>query len=372
MFSANENIMLRQHKKKIVEYVESTIPEAVLELGVNVMAMQLSCKMPGCVPLETSIVIIFPKIGGVANGVAGGGDELMVGLPESAGGCYKTKVLKPMNEVTKDDVLEALPPAFTGGQRSMERLCLRTRDVMLGQITQLFGDDDDLAGRKLMAEYLQQSLQDYIDRDCRPPEWGEAFAAAPVVEQDNEQVPASSPLNEETEEGTKATEDASSSSQSSSLVHAIAKQGNIVMQRPLDDDDNDTVETDQQQREKKKNDDKTSAATNMGSSTMLLASSSPSLSRSSHLNSPPLPSSRPASAVVAASSSSSSVNSITQLRYQQRAERRLMMDSGGSSSSSSLLAQLARQHAPSIRRPGCPCCEPDNPDHITNDTFMRL
>jgi hypothetical protein len=370
MFSANENIMLRQHKKKIVEYVESTIPEAVLELGVNVMAMQLSCKMPGCVPLETSIVIIFPKIQGVVA-------ELMAGLPESAGGCYKTKVLKPMNEVTKDDVLEALPPVFTGGQRSMERLCLRTRDVMLGQITQLFGDDEDLAGRKLMAEYLQQSLQDYIDRDCRPPEWGEAFAAAPAVDHDteeekHEQVPPSFPLKEETEEGTKAPEDASSSSQAPSLFHVIAKRGNIVMQRPLDDDDNDNVETDQQQREKKKNDDKTSAATNMGSSTMLLASSSPSLSRSSHLNSPPLPSSRPASAVVAASSSSYSVNSITQLRYQQRAERRLMMDSGGSSSSSSLLAQLARQHAPGIRRPGCPCCEPDNPDHITNDTFMRL
>lgn len=36
------------------------------------------------------------------------------GLPESSGGTFKTKILLPMSEVTKDDVLDALPPAFEG------------------------------------------------------------------------------------------------------------------------------------------------------------------------------------------------------------------------------------------------------------------
>ncbi|CAB9520032.1 expressed unknown protein [Seminavis robusta] len=127
MFSANENLALRQHKKKVVAFVEECIPEEALDMGTMVMAMQVSCKAPGCVPLETAIVIVFPKLG----------EELIAGLPESCGGNYKTKVLKPMVEVTKEDVLEALPPAFPGGKRSMENLFMQARDVMLGQITQL-------------------------------------------------------------------------------------------------------------------------------------------------------------------------------------------------------------------------------------------
>ena len=54
----------------------------------------------------------------------------------------------------------------------MERLGLRARDVTLAQITQLF---DDRESRKLMAEYLRQSLQEYIDRDCEAPEYGQPF-----------------------------------------------------------------------------------------------------------------------------------------------------------------------------------------------------
>lgn len=147
-----------------LQYVEECIPEDTLDLGVNVMVMQVQCKAPGCVPLETAIIIIFPS----------SAEELLPGLPESKGGSYKTKVLKPMAEVKKQDVLEALPPAFPGGLRSMEKLCLQARDIMLGQITQLF-DDADVEGRGLMAEYLQQSLQTYIERGCQPREWGKPF-----------------------------------------------------------------------------------------------------------------------------------------------------------------------------------------------------
>lgn len=310
MFSANEFIQLRTYKRQVVEYVESTIPEETLELGVNVMAMQVSCKAPGCVPLETSIVIIFPK----------SKVELLKGLPESAGGSYKTKVLKPMAEVTKEDVLEALPPAFTGGKRSMERLCLQTRDVMLGQITQLF-EIDDVEGRKLMAQYLQQSLQDYINRDCQPPEWGEDFTILEESITTND-VPAA-PAEQEAKP----------------VGSAFPKEGNVVIRRPIDENQDSSI------------------AAIINSSETSNGSSMPSTLYQSHQNNQhPRP--------------VASVNSITRLRHQQQAERRLM---GGDSSSSttSLLRLLARQHAPGVRRPGCACCEPDNPANIA-DNLMRI
>eukprot|EP00980_Cylindrotheca_fusiformis_P031522 scaffold26496_cov113-Cylindrotheca_fusiformis.AAC.5 len=168
MFSANENLMLRQHKRRIVQQVEGTMPENALDMGTTVMVMQVSCKAPGCVPLETAIIIVFPD----------SDEELVPGLSESrSGGSYKTKILKPMAEVTQDDVLEALPPAFEGGTRTLEKLCTGARDVMLAQITQLFGEEDDnsVPDRKAMAEYLQLCLQQYIDQNCKPPELGEPF-----------------------------------------------------------------------------------------------------------------------------------------------------------------------------------------------------
>lgn len=138
------------------------MPEDVLDLGVNVMVMQVSCRAPGCVPLETAIIIVFPP----------SQDPLIPGLPESAGGSFKTKILKPMAEVEEQDILEALPPAFEGGLRTLETVALRARDIMLAQVEQIFENKTD---KVLLAQYLQQSLQDYMDRDCQPPEYGEPF-----------------------------------------------------------------------------------------------------------------------------------------------------------------------------------------------------
>lgn len=166
MFSANENLALRKHKRRVIQYVEECISEDVLDLGTTVMAMQVTCKAPGCVPLETAICIVFPRISG--------SEEMIPGLAQSkSGGTLKTKVLMPMVEVTKEDVLDALPPPL--GRRTVEKLCVQARDVMLAQITQLMGDDDDFEGRKLMALYLRESLDEYMKRDCVAPEYGEPF-----------------------------------------------------------------------------------------------------------------------------------------------------------------------------------------------------
>lgn len=163
MFSANENMALRQHKRRIIQYVEETISEDLLDLGVTVLVMQVTCRAPGCVPLETVITIIFPP----------SAEEVLPGLPESKNsGKFTTKVLLPMSDVTKEDILEALPPAFEGGRQTMESLCLRARDVMLAQITQLC---TSLESKRLMAQYLQECLGEYSKNDFEAPEYGEPF-----------------------------------------------------------------------------------------------------------------------------------------------------------------------------------------------------
>jgi hypothetical protein len=175
MFSANENILLREHKKRVVKYVEETIPEEALDMGTSVMVMQTACRTPGCVPLETAIAIIFPRpLKGSTSS-----KELVPGVKESGnGGSFKTKVLLPLSEVTKDDVLDALPPGFNGGRKTWENTCLSLRDLMIGRIGGLVGSGDteaEIEDRRLLAEYLRQSLTDYLARNCKAPELGMPF-----------------------------------------------------------------------------------------------------------------------------------------------------------------------------------------------------
>jgi hypothetical protein len=188
MFSANENLLLRQEKRRIVNAIEATMTEEALDFGTTVMVMQVSCKAPGCVPLETAIIIVFPK----------SSKELVPGLPDSCnGGSYKTKILKPMIDVTSDDILDALPPAFKGGRKTMERLCLYARDVMLAQITQLFGEEQEADSDRLsMAEYLKGCLEDYMANGCKAPEEGGAFPVAasevsrdPNIDVESDRIP---------------------------------------------------------------------------------------------------------------------------------------------------------------------------------------
>lgn len=159
----------------MVKYVEDTIPALALDKGTSVMVMQTACRTPGCVPLETAIAIIFPR---PVKGASVMG-ELIPGVKESgAGGTFKTKVLLPLSEVTKDDVLDALPPGFNGGRKTWESMCLSLRDMVLGRIGGLVGAGDDLVeveDRRLLAEYLRQSLTDYLVRDCKAPDLGTPF-----------------------------------------------------------------------------------------------------------------------------------------------------------------------------------------------------
>ena len=228
MFSANENIVLRQHKRRVTEFIESTIPENALELGTSVMVMQVSCRQPGCVPLETAITIIFPKPVGKKkkNEIPSFPQPLIPNLEESRiGGSFKTRILKPLAEVTLDDVLEALPPNFKGGKKTVESICLKARDMMFAQIGQLVGVDDtsdNKDSRRLVAQYLKTCLEEYETRDYVAPEWGEEF-----------------PPFDDLSEKKKDEEDGVNNTNGSKTTTMDGKwgKGNIVFRRPDESED---------------------------------------------------------------------------------------------------------------------------------------
>ena len=313
MFSANENLMLRQHKRRIVEQVEATMPEEALDMGTTVMVMQVSCKAPGCVPLETAIIIVFPA----------SSTELIPGLPDSqssSGGNYKTKILKPMAEVTNDDVLDALPPAFIGGKRTIEKLCINARDVMLTQITQLFGDEDDntVPDRRAMAEYLQLCLQQYIDNNCIPPELGQPI---PLLEKQKEsetddmvdtikekEVRLSSPLSSSSSVTTTTTTTTSTA--------AKPGKGNLVIRRVIEEEPPASLLSNNTKNNNNNNKNK------------YYGSGKPK-------------------------------------KYEKNIQQAL-----NPLQSNSISKLFSQEHAPGIRQPGCPCCDPDNPNNIVDQMMM--
>lgn len=362
MFSANENIVLRQHKRRIIQHVEGCLPEDVLDAGTMVMVMEVSCRAPGCVPLETMICVVFPKVT----------KELLPGLAESKGGQYKTKVLKPMSEVTQEDVLEALPPEFPGGLRSTEKLCLQARDVMLAQITQLMGEGD-LEGRRLMAAYLQSCLNEYVERNCVAPEYGEPFA----------------PLER----------DASGESEDKVSNGGIRETGNFVVRRAIGEEDAPRVlDTGVKQDSPDKHNvlihrvvdnDATNTSSvakkdspKSGNAVIHRAMDKEALKTTKNMN-------KSDAAVVqntvvhraveredketlsngATNSSSDATNSATATKSMTDWKRQQNIDK--TMTSQSIISQLAeREHAPGVRRPGCPCCDPDNPNNYVDSMMM--
>eukprot|EP00520_Triparma_pacifica_P008055 CAMPEP_0118659940 /NCGR_PEP_ID=MMETSP0785-20121206/15389_1 /TAXON_ID=91992 /ORGANISM="Bolidomonas pacifica, Strain CCMP 1866" /LENGTH=77 /DNA_ID=CAMNT_0006553097 /DNA_START=381 /DNA_END=611 /DNA_ORIENTATION=- len=57
-------------------------------------------------------------------------------------GKYTSKVLKPLSDVTEDDVVSSLPPEL-GGTFSFASEMLRVRDFVCGQVDQLSQGNDD-------------------------------------------------------------------------------------------------------------------------------------------------------------------------------------------------------------------------------------
>mmetsp|Transcript_18438 Transcript_18438/g.26008 ORF Transcript_18438/g.26008 Transcript_18438/m.26008 type:complete len:362 (-) Transcript_18438:25-1110(-) len=357
MFSANENLMLRQFKRRIIGYVEECIPEDALDMGTTVMVMQVSCKAPGCVPLETLICVVFPKVD----------EQLIPNLKESAnGGTFKTKVLKPMSDVTQEDVLEALPPEFIGGQRSMGKLCLQARDVMLAQITQIVGEDD-LEGRQLMTQYLQKCLVDYMDRGCEPPEWGEPF---PEQSKDNDSTPAfllkqeqggkenNSKVEALNNDDTSANNNATTKFQeerkagnSEKTLISVPKSGNFVIHRKVSNETTPAAVT---------------AISSIADSTAKESSPKSGNFVVHRKLSNNIGSDKKEESDGSGGGGGSTGETATDWRRRQTMERE--MNFASSTSQQSIIDRLAqREHEPGVRRAGCPCCDPDNPSNYVDN-----
>jgi len=252
--------MLREHKRRVVNHVEATIPEEALDMGTTVMVMQTQCRTPGCVPLETAIAIVFPRL----KGKLYENKEWIPNLKESVGGTYKTKVLLPLSEVTKDDVLDALPPQFTGGRKTWERTCLQVRDLVFGRIGGILGDGDtdiEVEERTLLAQYLRESLDDYLARGCKAPELNMPFEKLTISgdetegeDEDNggsgkvvqvggdendesgKEIPAAGSSDTETT-GTTATSTTPTSASANVISGTMGGSKNFTIRRALDDDD---------------------------------------------------------------------------------------------------------------------------------------
>lgn len=341
MFSANENLVLRAHKRRIIQYVESTIPDQALDMGTTVMVMQVSCRAPGCVPLETIVAVVFPRPPKKAKSKK----YLVPGLEESAtGGTYKTKILLPMADVTKDDVLDALPPEFDGGRRSMEKLCTRARDVMLGQIGQIV-NEDDTEGKKLVVEFLRECLEKYEEGGYATPEVGEPFPPANAPGRDGDEAngvagdetgripsdvddPKPPPDEPTKEDGTSRSVAAAADGNAEAARKAVTSgTGNFVLRRIKDE---------------------VGAAASAPAPDPAGTPSAPNDSRANGATTP------------------RRTETAMDWRRRQNTDARLDALSSGGRTMSAIQRLAAREHAPGVRRPGCPCCDPDDPANVVD------
>jgi hypothetical protein len=190
-------------------------------------------------------------------------------------------------------VLDALPPSFEGGRRTTESICLKARDMMFAQIGQLVGNDDTSdgkEGRRLVAEYLKVCLDEYIQRGCTAPEWGEPFTPLHSYEKKEEDMAEKDQLETDVKEDT-------------------AKKwgkGNVVFRRP----DEDFTEAE--------------------------------------------------------------VVSVSTVDHAPMASVPTSSKTNKSTSSQQLLQEISKsQHAPGVRRAGCPCCDPDGSSNYV-DKMMGL
>eukprot|EP01083_Nonionella_stella_P027259 75049_1 len=401
MFSANENLMLREHKRRVVQYVEDAIPENLLDLGTTVMVMQTACRTPGCVPLETAIAIVFPRPmrkGGrkaasksasttastTATAPAPVAKELLPGLKESAGGTFKTKILLPLAEVTKDDVLDSLPPVFEGGRKTWERTCMALRDMMIGRIGGMVGSGDtevEVEERQILAEYLQQSLKDYLARGCVAPELNEPFEKLQIKnvnDHDSEIAVGNLVIEEKKEDFVDGDKIAS---EATVVSGTMIGNKNFTIRRPMDDDVNDddvkekteglryihtTARPTSSIRTGTSQAATTTTTTTTTTNMLTLTSQSSSSQSQSYTN-------VNTKSNTNINTNNSNNESESAMDWRRRNNMTQSISLNLPSSSDGILQRLAeREHAPGVRSPGCPCCDPDSIQNVVDNMSVMF
>ncbi len=292
--NVNSQLSIRALKRQVTTWVEGKLPNGCLEAGTAVIVMEVSCNAPGCVPLETAVMIVFPH----------GWVEGIVPAKVIGDGTYRTKILKPMAEVDEKDVESALPPEL-GGTFDPVRSALDIRDSVLASIDQKIVNADD---KGLVVEFLRASLSEYASSGFKLPERG-VMPSEEEGDRDNADVVVDANVGAET------------------VKEKPPPSGNFVIKRPA----------------------------SLASSIAVApppASTPPAQPKTlDKAFSPPPPRSG-----LGLPSSALNNAKMTSIRNMMEAK-----------SSSTLLSRLEQsEHPAGVRRRGCPCCDPDDPNNVAD------
>ena len=322
MFSANSQLTLRKKKREVIGWVDSHLPSVAVDGGVTVLAMEVQCKAIGCVPIETVIVIVFPSDNSWNEG--GVIDEEL-----ASSGKYQTKILKPMLEVTEEDVTASLPPSL-GGTFDPVNECVDVRDLALARIDQLMYTRED---KMLAVKFLMASLREYACNGFELPEPGAKYDGDAKDRMAEMEI-----------------------SDFFGIADAKDVGGDAGVDIDVDDIDGDTdVAAAEAKHVAPPPNGNFVIKRSKSKSSIVVAGSSEVVERSPRNSSLPKEEER------------TERNPLFSRRTMEATNR--MMDK--QMSSGDILAQMMqREHAPGVRVRGCPCCDPDDPSNVIDRMLM--
>ena len=206
--STEETLKLREHERRVVNYVESILDT---QGGMQVMAMEVLCPAPDCVPIETVILILFPKDTNEKSI-----SSLVTSGKIDASSSVQFKILKPLAKVTQGDVELAIPFSLRFGTLASST-GREIRKALFAQLEQCIPPNEDIQSRQWMVQFLQDSLQQYADNNYQQPtDWNEEGLSPSSTAKEIEEAGIKEPV---TTEGGK-----------------ISGIGNITIRRPIDED----------------------------------------------------------------------------------------------------------------------------------------
>lgn len=197
---------------------------------------------------------------------------------------------------------------------------MQVRDLVLGRIGGLVGSGDteaEVEDRKIICEYLLRSLTDYLDRKCVAPELNMPFDKMEIEDAE---------LKGESASDNTASTDTVSNAGGRVIQGSMQGNGNFVIRR----NDDESVE----------------------GASQIVAPHQETVNASTSLTSSELNKTRSESAM--------------DWRRRQNMTQSLQLPS-----SDGMLQRLSeREHAPGVRSPGCPCCDPDNLMNIVDGMLL--
>jgi hypothetical protein len=219
---------------------------------------------------------------------------------------------------------------------------------MLSQINQIMGEED-VEGKRLMAEYLETCLKDYKERNCVAPDIGEPFPALPS-------------------DGVTKSKGESSGGASISRM-----KGNFVIRRRRDEEEEGDDAADRTKPIIAKDDVSSPSTTSNNSHSNDNSKNNSVIRRVNDVlkHNANETSAAPSAMMGAGRGDQNREENATEWRRRNKMEAQINA-AVQTSSSQSMIQRLSERehHAGGIRRPGCPCCDPDNPSNVVDNMMM--